>query len=246
MRITPLHCMVILLMVMIGAIVGLPATVLEWPLRSVSGGLWRFSLPVGTVWKGRTQLVFVGHDGTILPMSSIQWGWQPADLLAGKITWQLYSEGRPAKLTWGFSGWQVDGLSFSMPFAAFAELSPLLKTLGLAGQLKIQVDHFAHQSGEYVGAVKTTWLAAMSRLTPVAPLGCYTFDMTGEGQKLALRVNTLQGVLSIEGKGSWQPGSQLSLSGRAQSVPERYEALKPLMLMFGNSDGQTGVQWRLK
>ena len=238
--------LLLLFMLLAGGSAGLPAALLDWPIRYITHGMWRLAMPQGTLWYGQAHIMFVGQGGTVLPVSRMQWAWQPARLFSGYLGWHVYSDGVPATVEWRPNQWKIDGLALSIPFAAVSELTPLWKGAGLSGQLDIQINGLTYQQEQYHGTVRATLLGATSRLTPVAPLGSYALDIAGTGKGLVLHIGTLRGDLAIDSNGTWSPGGSLSIEGEAKSTPERYEALKPLLSMLGRPSGQTSVHWQFK
>lgn len=240
------RALVLLLFVLAGAVLGLPASWVEWPIAHAANGMWRLSAPEGSLWQGQGQWMFVSQEGAVLPMSRVQWSLQLAELLSGRVVWQLRSDGATGRVEWSLSGWKLDGVGFSLPMAALARLLPPWQAAGFSGQLVVRANDFGKQAGQYSGTMRVEWRGAASRLVQVAPLGTYALDVAGTGEGVALHMGTLSGDLMVEGNGGWQPGNTLSLAGTARSTPERYEALKPLLLMLGQLDGSATVRWRLK
>ncbi|GGY08086.1 type II secretion system protein N [Paludibacterium paludis] len=229
-----------------GFVAALPASWLSWPVERATGGRWNLSSAEGTVWNGRGQFVFTDKELGSLPMSVVEWHFQGKRLLQGKLAWEVGSEGEKGVWQAGWRGWQIERARFSLPMAAVARLSPEWKSAGLGGQLVVSSDRFSANEETLSGNVRVEWHAATSSLTRVAPFGSYALDVAGNGKSLVLHVGTLDGDLMIEGNGQWQAGAPMLLSGVAESRPERFEVLKPLLLMLGQPNGNNGVNWQLR
>ncbi len=229
-----------------GVIIALPAGVWSIPVERASQGQWLLSAAEGTVWNGKGQWMAVDSKGDTLPMSRMSWEFQPGRLLKGRLAWTILSEGQHGSVAFGLGGWTVERLHFSLPMAALSRLSPEWKGANLAGQLRLSVDRFASEAGNLVGNLRVEWLSASSSLTRIAPFGSYVLEASGNGKGLVLHVGTLDGDLMVEGSGQWQMAGSFALGGVAEAHQERYEQLKPLMLMLGQPNGATGIQWQLK
>lgn len=236
----------LLLLLAIGALSALPASWLSLPLERATEGRWRLSKASGTVWDGATQLVFLGEGGEVLAMSALAWHWQPKALLQGKLAWLLDSDGQPGRLLLGWGRQEVAGVAFQLPAAALANLSKTWQAARLGGELNLQLAQLVRQDGQWNGGLQLSWRGAASPLTSVLPFGSYQLDAAANGNAVLLNVATQEGPLMINGQGQWQPGGALQLAGMADSPPEKYDALKPLLLMLGQPSGPTSVSWQVK
>lgn len=228
-----------------GLIAALPASLLSLPLLRATGERWQFSGAQGTVWQGKTQLVYVGDKGEVLPMSRIGWHFQPKALLSGRAIWLLESDGQDGKLEWGWGGVEVNGVNLTLPVAALANLSKTWQAARLGGDLQVKIGQFSRKGGQLNGNLHVSWLGAASPLSPLSPFGSYQLEVNGAGAGVSLNVTTLDGPLNLSGQGQWQPGAAFALAGSADSPPEKYDALKPLMLMLGKPSGPNSVQWQI-
>ncbi len=229
-----------------GALSALPASLLAVPVARWSDCRWGVSDARGTVWNGGAQLVYLGPAGEVQGMSPLGWQWQPKALLSGLLVWHLDSAGQPGLLQLGLGKQEVRGLALSMPVAALANLSKTWQAARLGGELQLNIPQLARQGKEVSGAVQLAWRGAASPLTTVLPFGSYQLDAAGTPQGLNFTLSTLEGPLMINGQGSWPAGGAFSMAGTADSPPEQYDALKPLLLMLGQPAGPTSVSWQVK
>lgn len=224
----------------------LPASLLDSLLAARSDGRWRLSAASGTLWQGRGQLVAQQRDGALLPMSTLEWRWQPRLLWQGLLSWQMLCDGEAGSLAVGWRQWQLHKLALQMPVAALAEWQPSWRAAAPGGYLQWQVDDLQWRDGRWQGAARVQWRAASTTLSPLQPLGSYVLDVAGEGEGLALRLGTQSGPLQVQGSGAWRPGQAVHLAGSAHAGNEsgQQQALLPLLHMLGRPDGDS-VQWQL-
>lgn len=234
------------LLALVGGVSALPASWLSWPVSRLSDRHWDVNEAKGTVWNGGAQLVYLGPAGEVLAMSPLSWQWQPRALLSGVLAWQLDSAGQPGLLQLGFSKQEVRGLAFSLPVAALANLSKVWQAARLGGELQLSIPQLARQGKEINGSAQLVWRGASTPLTTALPFGSYQLDVAGTPQGLSLSLSTLEGPLMLSGQGAWPAGGAFNMAGSADSPPDKYDALKPLMLMLGQPSGPTSVSWQSK
>ncbi|AXE34539.1 hypothetical protein DK843_09650 [Chromobacterium phragmitis] len=229
-----------------GLLSSLPASWLSWPVSRYSDGHWGVADARGTVWDGGAKLVYLGPAGEVQSMSPLAWKWQPKALLSGLLVWHLDSAGQPGMLQLGFSKQEVRGLALSLPVAALANLSKTWQAARLGGELQLNIPLLARQGKEISGALQVAWRGASSPLTTALPFGSYQLDVAGAAQGMSLTLSTLEGPLLINGQGALPAGGAFHMEGSAESPPDKYDALKPLMLMLGQPAGPASVHWQLK
>ncbi|UTH72286.1 type II secretion system protein N [Chromobacterium sp. IIBBL 290-4] len=229
-----------------GLVSALPANWLSVPVSRVSGGHWDVSQAKGTLWDGGAQLVYLGAGGEVQAMSPIAWQWQPKALMSGLLVWHLDSAGQPGMLQLGWGKQEVRGLALSLPMAALANLSKTWQAARLGGEVQVNVPQLARQGKALSGNVQLAWRGAASPLTTALPFGSYQLDIAGTPQGASLTLSTLEGPLMLNGQGSVSPQGVFQMAGSGESPPDKYDALKPLMLMLGQPSGPTGINWQIK
>ncbi|MGC0153849.1 type II secretion system protein N [Chromobacterium vaccinii] len=234
------------LLLLAGALSALPASWLSVPVGRLSEQHWGVSDARGTLWDGSAQLVYLGPAGEVQGMSPLAWQWQPKALLSGLLVWHLDSAGQPGMLQLGLGKQEVRGLALSLPVAALANLSKTWQAARLGGELQLNIPQLARQGKDISGSAQLAWRGAASPLTTVLPFGSYQLDVAGTPQGLNLNLSTLEGPLMLNGQGGWPAGGAFTMAGTADSPPDKYDALKPLMLMLGQPAGPTGVSWQVK
>jgi len=96
------------------------------------------------------------------------------------------------------------------------------------------------------GAARAEWRDAGIALTDVRPLGSYRIEARGEGGPLQLAVTTLEGPLTVTGRGTFAPPAALAFSGEARAEGPGAAALEPLLNLLGprRADGARTIDWR--
>jgi general secretion pathway protein N len=96
------------------------------------------------------------------------------------------------------------------------------------------------------GNARAEWRDAGLALTDVRPLGSYRIEARGAGGPLEFSVATLQGPLSIAGRGTFAPPAALAFSGEARAEGPNAAALEPLLNLLGprRADGARSLEWR--
>lgn len=234
------------LLFLAGALSALPASWLSWPVARLSDRHWDVSEAKGTLWNGSAQLVYLGPSGEVQTMSPLAWQWQPRALLSGLLAWHVDSAGQPGLVQLGFGKQEVRGLAVSLPVAALANLSKTWQAARLGGELQLNIPQLARQGQTISGNAQVLWRGASTPLTTALPFGSYQLDLSGTPQGLSLSLSTLEGPLMLNGQGSWPANGAFNMAGTADSPPDKYDALKPLMLMLGQPSGPTSVSWQSK
>ncbi|WP_051229538.1 type II secretion system protein N [Paludibacterium yongneupense] len=235
-----------LLLLSLAGLANLPASWLDASLARASHGRWRLLAAEGSVWEGGATPAFMGEDGQVLPLARLAWSWQGRALWRGRLAWQLNAgAGNGARIEFGRNALLLEKVSLQLPVAALAGLDPAWRNAGLGGDLDVDVRRLAWEGGRFDGGAHLEWMAASSALSTEMPFGRYALEASADGTGLALHLGTLAGPLALAGDGRWQPGAPVRMAGRADSPPERYPALKPLLLMLGRPDSPTGASWRL-
>ena len=225
-----------------------PASWLDRYLADASKGLWRLSDVQGTLWQGSGMLRLQNQDGSVLPMSALAWDWQPKALLQGAMQWAVTSDSQTGQLSAQYDGIKLENLQLQMPVEALTGFSPQWRNARLGGQLTWQAPswHHGYDGQARSGQISVQWRDATSPLVRVLPFGSYVLDVHADGRQIMLTLNTQQGPLTINGQGTWPNGQAIQLAGQASASAEKYNALKPLLLMLGQPSGEHGVQWKLR
>jgi len=205
----------------------------------------------GTVWNGSAQWVLAsgngGREALALPQR-LHWQLRPLwnagvslDLQADCCTapsvhLQLHADwqGLTLALTRADSVWPAQWLS---------GLGAPWNSMDLQGQLALHSrDMQARWSGgewQLSGEASLELRELSSSLSTLKPLGTYVLQLQA-GTAPVLTLNTREGRLLLEGRGSWQAG-RFSFLGEAQAKPGFESALNNLLGVLGQRAGDKTI-----
>lgn len=245
-----------------GALVGLLVTTVafapaRWAaaaLHTATEGRIQLLDARGSVWTGSARLVLTGGAGSqdtqALP-TRVAWRLRPQATgpdggLPG-LSLQLQSDcctPTPLALALAWRPGQValhlaDTPASQWPAGLLAGLGTPWNTLDLEGQLRLHTQGlrlgWAAGRLQVQGQADLALVNASSRLATLRPLGSYRLQLQG-GDTPALRLDTLDGDLRIQGQGQWV-GARLRFTGDAQAAPGREATLDNLLNIIGRRAG---------
>ena len=223
-----------------------PAQWLADGVAQASGGQVQLAQARGTLWNGSAQLLLTGgaasQDRAALP-GRIDWQLRPtwsgvrAQLNAACCTASALQ--LQARLRWDGAQLTLADSQSQWPAAVLAGLGTPWNTLQPQGQLTLRTTHLQADwaAGRMVlsGQAQLDALAMSSRLSTLAPMGSYRFELEG-GAVPTLTLKTLEGSLQLSGSGQWV-GQRLRFAGEASAAPEREAALANLLNIIGRRSG---------
>ncbi|KAF0814390.1 hypothetical protein IGB42_01291 [Andreprevotia sp. IGB-42] len=202
---------------------------------------WQAGDVRGTLWHG--QAAQFGANGQLL-VSDLRWDWQAAELLRGKLAWQISTLHNQttghALLGLELGGLKAENVDVLLPLAPLLALDAKMAPLQIGGNLAIQAK--AASEHDWDGVVLTL-SDAHAMLTPQAnPFGSYRVDTQRKPEGIAWKMRPLQGILHIDGQGVIKPGGKPQ--GQLHFVPAKgQEALfAPLMASLGGSSAGYTLQ----
>lgn len=184
-----------------------PASVLAWALaHSTNGAVWLEGVE-GGFWNGRAAAMLVEQRVQPVRYERLAWKWHSASLATGEFAVQLsvddpYLRGT-GRLGFHFDGVRVSEAALRMPASSLAVYLPALRTGGLSGEVTLQSMGFTFGKDRYAGVATIEWRDATTTLSSVRPLGDYRAIVTGTGAHADFQVETIRGVLRLEGRGAW-------------------------------------------
>lgn len=208
-------CFAFLGLALAAALTVLPA---RW-LTTLLPGHWPVALvdADGTVWSGTAALALgPEHNRRRLP-EPLRWHWTFNNGPRLELT-HPWMDG-PLLLALTPSGLAVSPRTLSLPASALAIADARLAAIGPEGRLSLRwpallLSHTPPADGARL--LEAEWREAASALTPIRPLGHYTLTLTAKGNGNELLLNTRQGPLMLEGKGTVAPGFGLDFAGTAR------------------------------
>lgn len=224
-----------------------PADYFARGVALLSRGTVTVQQPTGTFWRGRGTLALArrGAPGAGESLGQVQWTARPWQLVAGSFAIELQFAGNDtearATVALGLRRHTLNNVAIVAPVSYFTPLYPAATLMGLSGRIRITAASLEISKEALQGSVELLWENAASRLLQIAPLGNYKLQVSGQGKRADLRLNTVQGVLQIAGQGEWRwfEDGTLRLQGTiAPSAPQ--PALDPFLTTFGppQADGR--------
>jgi len=223
----------------LGLLAAAPATLIDASLRRASEGRIRLAEAHGTVWSGKGQIEIRDARRRIGIARSIQWRLRPADLLRGKLQYEvsLAHSGKRFPVTVSFSRIEVTNAELDLPAAVLGMVEAQLASLELAGDMLIRIARLSSVRGAVEGSGTLQWRGAGSALAPVSPLGDYELRFKGDGAAVRASLRTLRGPLQLDGEGAWTGGRNLTFRGMARIPPQHRQKLGPLLRLIAVERG---------
>lgn len=192
----------------------------------------------GSFWDGAGTLSISGTLNT-----DLRWSLQPLWLFAGQLRARLEANGDVnlrAEAALAYRDLRFSQVEAALPANAIGVLYAPAQLLSPTGDLQLAATELRIGPGGVHGEARLTWLRAGSRLGGLTELGDYLLVANGQGQDVALRVNTLQGSIQLDATGNWQAtrNGAVLLEGTL-ATQGREAALVPLTaLLKAQRDGQ--------
>jgi len=221
-------------------VANLPAAWFGYALERSSGGALALGDARGTVWKGRGALA-IRSGAAFRGIADIEWRCNPLSIFAGRLSVALSGSAPGASLranvSLGFGGVRMQNVEASVQAASLEQAVPILAIWKPQGRVRVSADSFEMGSANVRGAATAEWSEA--GLMGVARVGDYRLQITGSGDRAAIKLATLRGDLGVSGDGEWRASQPrvVQMTGRVEASPRRKE-LEPLLpLLAGEGSG---------
>ncbi|MER1967083.1 type II secretion system protein N [Castellaniella sp. GW247-6E4] len=201
----------------------------------------------GTLWEARANLA-LGAPGLRRSLPGAAHWRVTFDGGPGLVLAHPWLRG-PVRLDPTWRGLRLSAQSLQLPASALTTLHAVFNALDPGGEVLLEWPELLLRPGRVTGsgsgALRIQWRNASSSLSRVRPLGDYalSLNLTGEGEPV-LALETLRGLLHMEGAGVLQRGGRAHFDGRAWVEPlaprETREALRPVLDALGPSAGSGG------
>lgn len=228
---------VFLLALVVMLVATMPAALMDGWVRQASGGMVRLASPHGTLWRGAaTPLLNLGH-GDPLVLNRIHWQVSLRKIFSGNLLVHLRegekSRKLPVNILLGLHQVELDNVSLELPAGVIGGLNPILLAMHFQGRVVITTDKLVlGRDGMVQGALTANWHDAGSALSPLNPFGDYRFALDGKGDKVAIDLSTVSGVLQLDGKGAWS-GGKLSFRTTASAKGKSKEVFSEMLHHLG-------------
>ena len=203
----------------------------------------------GTLWHGSARIRLTLAGGW-LDLDSLEWRFDPARLVAGRLAFDVkaMAQGLDAQVqvARAFSGWELRDAALRATVASLATLAPVAARWRPEGRLNATTPLWQWNDRGARGEAAIEWREASLSLSDVKPIGSYRIVATGDGAIARLAVTTIDGPLTVSGKGSAGP-AQITFSGEAHAEGSTAKALEPLLDLMGprRPDGARAVELRI-
>jgi general secretion pathway protein N len=223
------------------ALAAMPA---RWLLRVLpANGLIALVDADGTIWQGHAQLALgpPGNRRSLPTRAAWTWRWVNGPAVSVAHPWL---EG-PLVLRLASTDIVLPANMLRLPADTLAALGAPFNTLQPAGELQLRWPAQRLGDGLPRGELLTLqWDDAAAALSRMRPLGTYRARLTGDGRGLDLLVDTLGGVLQVQGSGRWERGT-LNFSGAAEpaatATASQRDALQALLSAIGRRTGDRAL-----
>ncbi|HNQ04432.1 MAG TPA: type II secretion system protein N [Thiobacillaceae bacterium] len=214
----------------------LPATWLDTVLQRGTRNSLVMTATAGTLWRGEGILQALLPNGETATLAPVSWRIALKELLLLRLHLILFSQQNTQPVldvSLSPGGIHINKARLAVPAAILGVLSPTLQAASLSGQLTLQVDDLRLDRGQVEGKARAIWTSAGSALSRVNPLGSYELDLDGSGAGLDFHLNTLGGVLTLSGSGSWRVDTGGDYQIMATPAESKRQDLAPMLRMLG-------------
>jgi len=216
-------------------VANLPAAWFGYALERSSGGAVALGDPRGTVWKGQGTLAVRSRDA-YRGIADIQWRCDLLSVFTGRLNLALSGANLRANLSLGLRSLRLQNVDINAPVALVAPAVPIAAIVKPEGRLRVVADSFEIGSARVNGAVTVEW--AEAGLSGVTRVGDYRLQVTGSGERAAVRLSTPRGDLRVNGNGEWRAAQpQFVMRGVAEISPGRADLEPLLQLLAGQGSG---------
>ena len=242
------------------ALAAAPARFVDLALERASLGRVRMAEANGTVWSGSGRLVFADIDnaeaadkpprdaavqalaGVAIP-GRVHWDVRPWPLLAGLIDASLNVDGmsEPVQLQGSFGELRVGPGRLALPSVELSRLGSPWNSIRPSGALGVEWQALTIRDGQLAGDAAVELRDASSALTPVRPLGSYRVEIQGRGSQADLALETLNGPLQLNGKGTWDARAGLRFMANATAEPAAADRLRSFLGVIGRREGERTI-----
>jgi general secretion pathway protein N len=213
----------------------LPAAWLGFALERSSRGAFALGDPAGTLWKG-SGLLALRSGGAFRGIADLEWSCNPLSVLIGRLNVALSGIAPGTRLranvSLGKGSVRFRNVEAEAPAALLEPALPAAAFAKPDGRLRVLADSFEIGEASLVGAATVEWVEA--GVSGLQRLGDYRLQITGSGERAAVKLATLRGDLRLSGEGEWRAAQPriVQLRGIAEAAAERKD-LEPLLQALG-------------
>ena len=219
-----------------------PATLVDGVLRRASAGRLQLSEARGTAWSGagRVELLDASRQAGIAKY--IAWHLSPVSLLSGRVVCEVELDSPAKRFVVSLSPSRIE---LTDAHISLGIVLPKLAPFGLGGDLQAHIVELVIAGGAVQANATVLWRAASSIHSRVSPLGNYELRFANPGAAMTAVLRTLDGVLQLDGSGTWAKGAMPAFQATARVAPQQREQLEPLLRMIAVERGAGNYELRL-
>ncbi len=221
---------------LLGLVIYPPASLMNILLARLGDGWLSVGATSGSFWQGQGQLVVHGQGTAAISLGRISWEISPAQLVlaTARISLRQDFEGTAGKLVLSanlLGNIELRQVDVRLPATILSVASPAIAVMDPAGQLDIRSDAFRVTGNRaFSGQAIIDWHTATLLQRDA---GSYRLTLTGNGPAIDGDMQTRNGMLILDGKGSWKAGQPLKIDGRAGLAPgDKSVGIMPLFRMI--------------
>lgn len=223
-------------------IINIPATWAAWGTAKATGRSVILSSPVGTLWRGKAELLISLPNTSPQKLGQVGWRLNPLWLATGRIGLTLSFldseiQGKGQAYV-GFQHTKVSDSKFILPASYVAELYAPAKLIAPQGQIWVTVKALEFREDGAKGQATLHWKQAASSLSSVQPLGDYQLNIKAADKKADIELSTLGGSLELKGSGKWDINTSGMMVFNGTAVArQQADELQPLLQLMGTDGG---------
>jgi general secretion pathway protein N len=227
----------------------IPASVVAARAAGALPGL-ELSEPSGTLWNGAALARLVTPGGQVT-LDSLYWHFLPVHLASGRLAFDVSASGPGvdvhAAIGRSVGAWELRDARGQAEAPLAVAIAPWLAPWRPEGALTFAVPSGSWDEREARGDATIEWHRAAVALSEVHPLGAYRLVAHADAGSAQISVTTIEGPLTVSGKGTLTPPHRLAFSGEARGEGVAAKALEPLLDLLGprRPDGARAVEVRL-
>lgn len=218
-------------------IVTAPATLVAKIAEGSSNGQFVLANAAGSVWQGSATPAIRQRSGSLLALENLHWDIDFLPLFTGKIIvqfkWDNVAQAQPMEATVSMGKIEFRNALIPLQAVLIGELMPMLQPAQLSGQLQIRSEQVTFSKLGINGNALAEWVNAGSVLSTVNPLGSYSINLAGAGERLDMTLVTTSGALLLEGNGSFTRDQGLKFQVTARAAADSKGRLDELLNNLG-------------
>lgn len=233
----PVYVFAVALAYLAMLLVTAPAALVAQLVQRHSAAVMYLELAEGSLWNGKARAAHVSMGERLIVFSNPAWQIRWISLLRGELALAIKYESSgklsTATVSWGRNRLAVEDTDLDLPFPLLHVLMPPMEKVISGGGLSLHTKQFVLGDNIFSGGGELILENAISPFSKLAPVGSYRFSLTGEKDRVVMRMKTERGALQMTGSGEWSRQGGVMFRGTADADPSRRSDLAPLLGLLG-------------